>query len=112
MPKNFKKRRVPRKKGGTKNKRGYRPQYNLHTLQIANVRPSVMRIPIQVKYQFHCQASTATEGYASCLYLKMSNPNLIYSTLGGNWAVLADTTAGTNVPSEMITLAQQYPHGS
>ena len=100
MPRNFKnkKRRIPRKKGGNRNKRGYRPQYNLHTLQISNVRPSVMRIPIQVKYQFHCTSAVNTEGYASCLYFKMSNPNGIYSTLGGNWAVLADTTLGTNVP--------------
>ena len=113
MPRNFKrnKRRVPRKRGGNRNKRGYRPQFNLHTLQISNVRPSVMRIPIQVKYQFHCTSAVATEGYATNLYLKMSNPNQIYSTLGGNWAVLADTTAGTNVPPEMITLAQSYSHG-
>ena len=91
MPKR-QKRRVPRKRGGIRKKRGYRPQYNLHTLQIANVRPSVMRIPIQVKYQFHCTALDNTEGYASNLYFKMSNPNGIYSTLGGDWAVLADTT--------------------
>lgn len=113
MPRNFKnrKRRIPRKRGGNRKKRGYRPQYNLHTLQISNVRPSVMRIPIQVKYQFHCTAAGNSHGYATNLYLKMSNPNLIYSTVGGIWSVLADTTAGTNVPPEMITLAQSYSHG-
>lgn len=112
MPKFSKriKRRVPRKRGGNRNKRGYRPQYNLHTLQIANVRPSVMRIPIQCKYQFHCTAAGNSMGYGTCLYLKMSNPNLIYQTVGGVWTVLADTTAGTNVPDEMIKLSQNYSH--
>ena len=114
MPKNLRRnnrRRVPRKRGGNKKKRAYRPQYNLHTLQIANVRPSVMRIPIQVKYQFHCTAAGNSMGYGTCLYLKMSNPNTIYQTVGGIWTVLADTTAGTNVPQEMLTLAQNYSHG-
>lgn len=114
MPTKFskrQKRRVPRKRGGNKHKRAFRPQYNLHTLQIANVRPSVMRIPIQVKYQFHCTAASNSMGYGTCLYLKMSNPNTIYSTVGGIWTVLADTTAGTNVPQEMITLSQNYSHG-
>ena len=101
MPKFSKRKpRSIRKRGGNTKKRGYRPQFNLHTLQISNVRPSVMRIPIQVKYQFHCTAAVNTEGYASCIYFKMSNLNAIYNTLGGNWAVLADTTAGTNVPPD------------
>lgn len=100
-------KRRPKKRGNTIQK--FRPKFNLNTLQLANVRPSTMKIPIECKLQFYCKALASQPGGALCLYLNMSAPIQIAHVLGGSYQETARTTTGGNA-QELATLAGMYQH--
>lgn len=101
--------RARKRRGGTIGK--YRPKYNLNTLQLSNVRPSNMRIPVQVKQQFFCRANASSMSSGVCMFLNLASPIAITHTVGGTWQKLYDSTNGTNNANEIQQLAAMYQHG-
>ena len=101
-------KRKPKKRNQTGR---YRPKYNLNTLQLSNVRPSTMRVPIQVKQQFFCRALASQLSQGVCLFFNMSSPIAISHTVGGQIQKLYDSTNGTNNAAEIAQLGTMYQHG-
>ena len=92
-------RRKPRARKRARGPIGrYRPKYTLNTLQISNVRPSTMRIPIEVKQQFFCRALASSASDGCCLFFNMSSP-----------IAISHTTGGTS--QQIPQLAAMYQHG-
>ena len=110
MPRKYRPRkaRKPRRK---KTIGRYRPKFTLNTLQMANVRPSTMRVPIQVKQQFFCRALASSVSSGVCLFFNLSSPIAISHTVGGTVQKLYDSTGGTNYAQEIPQLASMYQHG-
>ena len=106
-PKRFYPKRRPKKRGNTINR--FRPKFNLNTLQLANVRPSTMKIPIECKLQYYCKALASQPGSGICIFLNMSAPIQIAHLLGGSYQETARTTTGGNA-QELATLASMYQH--
>lgn len=89
----------------------YRPKYTLNTLQIQNVRPSTLRVPIEVKQQFFCRGLASSQQDGICLFFNMSSPIAISHTTGATSQLIYDTTGGTNYANEIPQLAAMYQHG-
>ena len=113
MPKTFRKKRggLPYKRRRNKGYgKRYRPAYNLNTLQIANTRPTTMRIPIQTKQQFFCKAPSAAP-FSTVMFFRMNSPNNIYSGSNSNCQIVADSTLGNNRAQEIDVLKGMYSKG-
>jgi len=99
------------KRAGNKKTIGrYRPAYNLNTLQIANVRPTTMRMPIQTKQQFFVK-NPAAAPYSTIFFFRLNAPSSIWQCSNSNAQLIADTTLNTNHASELNTLTGMYSKG-
>lgn len=104
------KRRV-RKRGGNRGYgKRYRAAYNLNTLQIANTRPSTMRIPIQIKQQYFGKAPSSAP-FSTVMFWRMNSPNGIFQSTNPLVQLTADTTLGNNRAQEIDTLKSMYSKG-
>jgi hypothetical protein len=100
-----------RKRRGAKKTVGrYRPAYNLNSLQISNVRPTTMRMPIQTKQQFFVKNPTAAP-FSTVFFFRLNAPSSIWQCSNPNAQLIADTTLNTNHASELNTLTGMYSKG-